>query len=133
MTLIKNLTSENEDNKNIFDLLENFFLKLNKKDWLKHYIIWELTFLKYIGYDLNLKNIVEKEFVNNKTVYFVKSSTQKKIVPNFLVNQDDDKVDLVDILEGITLVGKYMEKNIFSPNNMKIPSQRSEFINLLQN
>ena len=62
-----------------------------------------------------------------------KSSTQKKIVPNFLVNQDDDKVDLVDILKGITLVGNYMEKNIFSPNNMKIPSQRSEFINLLQN
>ena len=51
----------------------------------------------------------------------------------FLVNQDDDKVDIVDILKGITLVGNYMEKNIFSPNNMKIPSQRSEFINLLQN
>jgi len=133
MTLIKNLTSENEDNKNIFDSLENFFLELNKKEWLKNYIIWELTFLKYIGYDLNLKNIVEKELVNNKTVYFVKSSTQKKIVPNFLVNQDDDKVDLVDILKGITLVGNYMEKNIFSPNNMKIPPQRSEFINLLQN
>ena len=47
-------------------------------------------------------------------MYFVKSSTQKKIVPNFLVNQDDDKVDLVDTLKGITLVGNYMEKNIFS-------------------
>ena len=76
---------------------------------------------------------MEKELVNNKTVYFVKSSTQKKIVPNFLVNQDDDEVDLIDILKGITLVGNYMEKNIFSPNNMKIPSQRLEFINLLQN
>ena len=40
--------------------------------------------LKYLGYDLNLKNIVHKENVNNKEVYYVKSSTQKKIVPNFL-------------------------------------------------
>ena len=133
MTLIKHLTSENDDNKNIFDLLEIFFLQLNKKDWLKSYIIWELTLLKYIGYDLNLKNIVQKEFVNNKTVYYVKSSTQKKIVPNFLVNQEVDTVDLIDILKGITLVSNYMEKNIFLPNNMKIPTQRSEFINLLQN
>ncbi len=133
MTLIKHLTPENENNKNIFYLLENFFLQLNKKDWLKSYIIWELTFLKYIGYDLNLKNIVQKEFVNNRTVYYVKSSTQKKIVPNFLVNQEVDTVDLIDILKGITLVSNYMEKNIFLPNNMKIPNQRSEFINLLQN
>ena len=133
MTLTKYLTSENEDNKNIFDLLEFFFLQLNKEDWLKSYIIWELTLLKYIGYDLNLKNIVQKEFVNNKTVYYVKSSTQKKIVPNFLVNQEVDTVDLIDILKGITLVSNYMEKNIFFPNNMKIPTQRSEFINLLQN
>ena len=133
MTLIKHLTSENDDNKNIFDLLEIFFLQLNKKDWLKSYIIWELTLLKYIGYDLNLKNIVQKEFVNNKTVYYVKSSIQKKIVPNFLVNQEVDTVDLIDILKGITLVSNYMEKNIFLPNNIKIPTQRSEFINLLQN
>ena len=133
MTLTKYLTSENEDNKNIFDLLEFFFLQLNKEDWLKSYINWELTLLKYIGYDLNLKNIVQKEFVNNKTVYYVKSSTQKKIVPNFLVNQEVDTVDPIDILKGITLVSNYMEKNIFLPNNMKIPTQRSEFINLLQN
>ena len=76
---------------------------------------------------------MQKEFVNNKTVYYVKSSTQKKIVPNFLVNQEVDTVDLIDILKGITLVSNYMEKNIFFPNNMKIPTQRSEFINLLQN
>ena len=65
MSLIKNLTPENENNIEIFNLIENFFNILEKKNWLKNYINWELMLLKYLGYDLNLKNIINKENVNN--------------------------------------------------------------------
>ena len=131
MSLIKNLTSENEKNSDIFELLKNFYDILKKKHWLKNYIYWELSLLKYIGYDLDLKNIVQQEQVNDDLIYYVKSSTQKKIVPNFLVDENIENVDYVDILKGITLVGNYMDKKILSPNNMKIPFQRLEFQNLL--
>ena len=131
MSLIKNLTPENENNIEIFNLIENFFNILEKKNWLKNYINWELMLLKYLGYDLNLKNIVQKENVNNTEVYYVKSSTQKKIVPNFLIKENIEIVDKIEILKGLTIVTNYMEKNIFSPNNMKIPAQRKEFENLL--
>ena len=131
MSLIKNLTPENENNIEIFNLIENFFNILEKKNWLKNYINWELTLLKYLGYDLNLKNIVHKENINNNEVYYVKSSTQKKIVPNFLIKESIENVDNIEILKGFTIVTNYMEKNIFSPNNMKIPTQRKEFENLL--
>ena len=131
MSLIKNLTPENENNIEIFNLIENFFNILEKKNWLKNYINWELMLLKYLGYDLNLKNIVHKENVNNNEVYYVKSSTQKKIVPNFLIRESIENVDNVEILKGLTIVTNYMEKNIFSPNNMRIPTQRKEFENLL--
>ena len=131
MSLIKNLTPENENNIEIFNLIENFFNILEKKNWLKNYINWELMLLKYLGYDLNLKNIVHKENVNNNVVYYVKSSTQKKIVPNFLIKENIEIVDKIEILKGLTIVTNYMEKNIFLPNNMKIPAQRKEFENLL--
>ncbi len=131
MSLIKNLTPENENNIEIFNLIENFFNILEKKNWLKNYINWELMLLKYLGYDLNLKNIVYKENVNNNEVYYVKSSTQKKIVPNFLIKESIENVDYIEILKGLTIVTNYMEKNIFSPNNMKIPAQRKEFEILL--
>ena len=65
MSLIKNLTPENEKNVKIFNLIENLFNILKKNNWLKNYINWELMLLKYLGYDLNLKNIVHKEKVNN--------------------------------------------------------------------
>ena len=131
MSLIKNLTPENENNIKIFNLIEHFFKILKKKNWLKNYINWELMLLKYLGYDLNLKNIVHKENVNNNVVYYVKSSTQKKIVPNFLIKESIENVDNIEILKGFTIVTNYMEKNIFLPNNMKIPAQRKEFENLL--
>ena len=131
MSLIQNLTPENENNIEIFNLIENFFNILENKNWLKNYINWELMLLKYLGYDLNLKNIVHKENVNNNEVYYVKSSTQKKIVPNFLIRDSVENVDNVEILKGLTIVTNYMEKNIFSPNNMRIPTQRKEFENLL--
>ena len=133
MSLIKNLTPENENNIEIFNLIENFFNILEKNNWLKNYVNWELMLLKYLGYDLNLKNIVHKENVKNNEVFYVKSSTQKKIVPNFLINENIENVDYIEILKGFTIVSNYMEKNIFSPNNMKIPTQRKEFENLLNN
>ena len=131
MSLIKNLTPENENNFDIFNLIQNFFNLLEKNNWLKNYINWELKLLKYLGYDLNLKNIVEKEIVNNKEVFYVKSSKQKKTVPNFLVNENIEKVEYFEILRGFTIVSSYMEKNIFTPNNLKVPIQRMEFENLL--
>ncbi len=131
MSLIKNLTPENENNFDIFNLIQNFFNLLEKNNWLKNYINWELKLLKYLGYDLNLKNIVEKEIVNNKEVFYVKSSKQKKTVPNFLVNENIEKVEYFEILRGFTIVSNYMEKNIFTPNNLKVPIQRVEFENLL--
>ena len=133
MSLIKNLTPENEENVKIFNLIENLFNILEKNNWLKNYVNWELMLLKYLGYDLNLKNIVHKENVKNNEVFYVKSSTQKKIVPNFLINEKIENVDYIEILKGFTIVSNYMEKNIFSPNNMKIPTQRKEFENLLNN
>ena len=133
MSLIKNLTPENEENVEIFNLIENLFNILEKNNWLKNYVNWELMLLKYLGYDLNLKNIVHKENVKNNEVFYVKSSTHKKIVPNFLINENIENVDYIEILKGFTIVSNYMEKNIFSPNNMKIPTQRKEFENLLNN
>ena len=133
MSLIKNLTPENEENAEIFNLIENLFNILEKNNWLKNYVNWELMLLKYLGYDLNLKNIVHKEKVKNNEFFYVKSSTQKKIVPNFLINENIENVDYIEILKGFTIVSNYMEKNIFSPNNMKIPTQRKEFENLLNN
>ena len=132
MNLIKLLTAESQENSKIFKLINDFFVILENKNWIKEYIFWELKLLKLVGYDLELNNIVNKETINNKTTYYVQSSREKKIVPNFLVELDYEEFDNNNLLNGLKLVGDYLEKNILKPNNLNYPSTRSDFIKILK-
>ena len=132
MNLIKLLTVELQENSKIFKLINDFFVILTNKNWVKEYIFWELKLLKLVGYDLELNKIVNKEIINNKTTYYVQSSTEKKIVPNFLVDPDYDELDNNNLLNGLKLVGDYLEKNILIPNNLNYPTQRLDFIKILK-
>ena len=99
---------------------------------MKKYIFWELDLLKILGYDLELKNLVEKDIVDNKTIYFATSSTEKKYVPNFLIEKDVEVNDLKTLLNGLKLVGDYLDKTILKPNNINYPNSRLLFINSLK-
>ena len=132
MHLIKLLTAEAQSNKEIFLLIDKFFEILPSENWIQDYIYWELELLKLLGYDLELKNMVEKELVDKKTNYFVKSSTEKKIIPNFLIDRNYENVDLKNLLIGLKLISDYLEKSILKPNNLNLPSSRIYFLNLLK-
>ena len=132
MHLIKLLTAEAQSNKEIFKLIDKFFEILTYHNWIQKYIFWELELLKLLGYDLELKNMVEKEIVNTEINYFVKSSTEKKSIPNFLIDESNQDVNLKNLLKGLKLVSDYLEKSILKPNNLNLPTSRTHFINLLK-
>ena len=130
--LIKILTADSQSNIKVYQIIENLFLILNDKNWLKKYIFWELDLLKILGYDLELESLVEKDTIKNKTVYYASSSTEKKYVPNFLIDKDMDESDLKTLLHGLKLVGDYLDKTILKPNNLNYPNSRLLFINSLK-
>ena len=131
INLIKILTADSQSNIKVYQIIENLFLILNDKDWLKKYIFWELDLLKVIGYDLELENLVEKDIDEDKTIYYAISSTEKKYVPNFLIEKDVEVNDLKVLLSGLKLVGDYLDKTILKPNNLNYPNSRLLFINSL--
>ena len=130
--LIKILTADSQSNIKVYQLIGNLFFILDNKDWLKKYIFWELDLLKVLGYDLELESLVEKDIVENKTVYYASSSTEKKYVPNFLIDKDIEVSDLKTLLNGLKLVGDYLDKTILKPNNLNYPNSRLLFINSLK-
>ena len=132
MHLIKLLTAEAQSNKEIFKLIDKFFEILNSENWIQKYIFWELELLKLLGYDLELKTMAEKEIVDSEVNYYVKSSTEKKSIPNFLIDENDMDVNLNNLLKGLKLVSDYLEKSILKPNNLNLPTSRTHFINLLK-
>jgi len=130
--LIKILTADSQSNIKVYQLIENLFFILDSKDWLRKYIFWELDLLKVLGYDLELESLVEKDTIENKTVYYASSSTERKYVPNFLIDKDIEVNDLKTLLNGLKLVGDYLDKTILKPNNINYPNSRLLFINSLK-
>ena len=132
MNLIKLLTADFQSNIKIYDLINEFYLILSENQWLKKYIFWELKLLSLLGYNIDLKKIVNKKTIENKTLYVVESTTEKKIVPNFLIDKKDTVIDLKILLDGLKIVGDYMDKTILKPNNINFPISRNQFVNSLK-
>ena len=130
MNIVKILTVDNQENKNIYELLKNFFLILDKDDWLKNFIFWELNFYKCIGYDIDFKNYVESVIIDGEKKFVVESS--KKIIPNFLIINDIYVKNDKDIVDGFKIVGEFLDKSILKPNNISYPLSRTELSNLIK-
>ena len=130
--LIRILTAESQKNKSIFELIENFYKLLKNDNWIKDYIFWELELFKLLGYDLEFKNLVEKKIVDDQFQYVSKSSIDKRIVPNFLIDKSLNVKDLKTLLSGLKLIGDYLDKTILKPNNLTHPISRLQFINSLR-
>tara|TARA_Y100001970_G_scaffold185594_1_gene225749 strand:- start:3482 stop:4165 length:684 start_codon:yes stop_codon:yes gene_type:complete len=132
MSMIKLLTVEYQSNKKIFELIDDFNKFLDSDNWMNKLIFWELDLLKLIGYDLELKNIVKEENSKNKKLYYVVSNNEKRYIPNFLIEKDNNIVDHELILSGLKIISDYLEKSILRPNNISHPKPRIEFLNTIK-
>ena len=132
MHLIKILTAEFQKNNTIYHLIEKFYVLLENENWIKDYIFWELELFKILGYDLEFENIVDKQIIDNQLQYISKSSKEKKIIPNFLIEKNSNFEDIKILLSGLKLVGDYLDKTILKPNNLSQPLSRLQFISTLK-
>jgi len=132
MGLVKLLTVDNQSNTNIYKLIGDFYIFLENKNWINKLIFWELELLKLIGYDLELKNIVSEEIIDDKKLYFVSNNNEKKYIPNFLVEKNNEVDDFNQIFNGLKLISDYLDKSILRPNNISHPKSRIEFLNSIK-
>ena len=132
MSLLKVLTAENQENKNIFYLINDFFTLLDSENWVKDFIFWELNILKNLGYDINFKNYVSRENINGIQSYMVNSNNMKRIVPNYLIDKNKKPKNFKELFDGLNLVGDFLDKTVIKPNNLNFPNSRIDFVNLLK-
>ena len=69
--------------------------------------------------------------IGNEFKYVAKFN-EKKIIPNFLIDQDISNVDIKSLQKGLKLVGDYLEKTILRPNNIRQPQSRLNFISTIK-
>ena len=130
MNLIKILTVENERNKEIFILIDKYFEILKSNNWLSKFVNWELNFYKLIGYDINFSDYVNNNLEGNKVIYKLKNTD--KIIPNFLINKNEENISFEDTFEALKIVGDFLDKTIIKPNNLNFPKSRFIFQNSLK-
>ena len=132
MNLLKLLTAEAQKNISIYNLIEKFYVIISYQNWLQNYIYWELELYKILGYDLDFKSIINKKIIDNKTHYVAESSSEKKIVPNFLIDKQENVTDMKTLLNGLKIIGDFLDKTILRPNNISSPISRYHFISSLK-
>ena len=132
INLVKLLTVESQSNVNVFNLIGDLYSIFNIDDWVKEYIFWELKLLEIVGFNLQLNKIAKSEVINNEKKYFVGSNSEKKYIPNFLIDRDEKKLDKKTLSKALKLVGDFLEKNVLKPNNISYPNSRLEFVNLFK-
>ena len=132
MHLIKILNADSQINQSIYYLIKKFFTFLKNDNWIKEYIFWELELFKILGYDLEFGNLVDKKLIGDQYQYISKSTIEKRIIPNFLIENNKEMEDLKTLLNGLKLVGDYLDKTILKPNNLSQPVSRLQFVNALK-
>jgi len=132
MHLVKLLTAVSQKNLTIYNLIENFYTILGNENWIKNYIFWELELFKILGYQLEFSELVDEKIIDNEVLYISKSSTEKKIIPSFLIKKDQKYEEPTSLLNGLKLVGDYLEKTILKDKNLNQPLSRIQFINSLK-
>ena len=97
LELIKILTVDGQENQKIYNLINDLFILLDNENRITNYVFWELTLLRYIGFDLNISEYCKFEIIENKKKYFIENASKKMVVPNFLIDNNRENITDKDI------------------------------------
>ena len=130
LDLVRNLTVENFTNRDIYRLLDKFFANLHQSDWINKFVFWELDLFKSLGYEINYLNYVKKKITSNGYIYVLKND-ERRIIPNFLVEKLTNNLNRIDVINGLTINGDFLDKTIIESDNQNILNLRKQFTKLV--
>lgn len=127
VSILNILLPESQPNKKIYHSLENLITKLDSHDWLLFYVYWELSLIKELGFDTNLRLFESTDYDENKVVSLEIDGIKYK-VPQFLIsNKFPKKINLELIKQALIFTRLVMLNKFFLPNNVIFPKSRIVF------
>ena len=130
LNLLKTVLPESLSYNSIYILFSNFLNELKfSNNWIIHYIFWEMNLLKKIGFDMNLASNYVARSYNKKKMITVNIDNENINIPSFMVDKKFDNIDTKSIYYALTFIGKFLKKNILTPNNLNYPISRIKLEN----
>ena len=118
-SILKILLAEGQANKKIYNSFENLIDCLINKQWIKEYILWELSLIKELGYEVNFYN---KDRVLSNSI---KINDRLFKVPNILIKNNITKYSDADIKDALIFNRNLLIESFIIPNKLRFPLSRN--------
>jgi len=116
-SILKILLPERQINKKIYDSFEFILNNLNSKNWINLYIQWELSLIKELGYEINISN--------NKNDNFIQINKKSLKIPKILFRKKIDIINKNEIKEALIFNKELLLENFIYPNQLRFPLFRN--------
>jgi DNA repair protein RecO (recombination protein O) len=123
-SMLNLLLPEGQPYKKLYILFDNLLKNFNNDDWIVHYIYWELTLLKELGFDPYLEQFFDntKKTSNQATIEIDNTKYQ---IPTFLLSKKKiERLDSRQITTALSFTRNILTNKFFIPNNLLFPKSR---------
>ena len=123
-SMLNILLPESQPYKNVYTSFEKFVNSLNFENWIILYIFFEVSLIKELGYDTNLKSFYDTsdDIYGTKKI---KIDEYNYDVPNFLIMQQAPKeLKKLLIKKSLIFTRSIFLNKFFIPNNLIFPKSR---------
>ena len=122
-SILSILLPENQSYKKVYQSLNDLLNKFDDKNWLTHYLNWELDLINNLGFgfDINPKKFPE---IHSKKIHNITIDNIQYNIPAFLVLKKFNNINLEEIYHGLNFCRNLMENKFFNPNNIRFPHSR---------
>ena len=121
-TILKILLPEHQLNKKIYNSFENLLNKFSSNNWINLYILWELSLVKELGFEINLPDEKSSPNLSNYTI-LINNKTFK--IPKLLLEHSYENATKTEIIEALSFNKNLLLENFIFPNKIKFPSSRN--------
>jgi len=121
-TILKILLPERQINKKIFYSFEKLLNNLNDSRWINLYILWELSLIKELGFEIDF---LKKGNHLNETKKSIEINNKYFRIPSLLTEKEMFKVTKFQIREALEFNRSLIMENFIIPNQLRFPLSRN--------
>lgn len=121
LSILKILLPDRQNNKMIYLSFDQMIEKLSENNWIIYYLLWELSLVKDLGYEINYKKQKSNDLVKNITNINGKFFQ----IPDFLAEKKVENITNNEIKRGLIFNKNLLMENFIIPNQLDFPFSRN--------
>jgi len=119
-SILKILLPDRQINQKIYHSFYKFINQLNLDNYIKLYILWELSLINELGFEINLKKNKFPLHVDDT----IEINRRLVKIPKFFLYDNISAISNFEIREALIFNKNLLMENFIIPNNIKLPFSR---------